>query len=141
MAADPIEEAVEAIAEQGAHPGTVLPLVAYLVTWLGASIPAFLVAVWGVVDAWLDLRAAKRSRMAPLMGQARANLSLAVSLWFDALLYLLLGLGVVLGPLTITLTGPAALVVLYFPLMLIFRVIMLRYNRLRQERMRVRDGN
>jgi hypothetical protein len=113
-------------------------LVRLLALWLGASGPAFLVALWGVWEAWRDLRAAHRlhpPRLA-LVGQARANLALAGSFLLEGSLYLCLGLLIVAGSAHITLTGPLALIVLVPPGTLIFQVLTLRVNRVLQERLR-----
>ena len=115
---------------------------AVLLTWLGCSGPAFLLATWGVWEAWRDLRAAGRHRprnglpRLALVGQARCNLALALTFFLQGLVYLGLGLLVVAGPATVTLLGPASLVVLVPPGVLILQVLVLQINRVLQERLR-----
>lgn len=135
---DLLEPVATAVAAGGGGPAAPepLPLLGYLLTWLGASVAALLFAVWGVWDAALDLRAARRHRVAALVGQARANLTLALTFAAEASLYAVIGWGVVAGPVHIVLDGPASVVVLVPPLLLITRVLLLRVNRLRQDRLR-----
>lgn len=112
-------------------------LLALLLTWLGSSGPAFLFALWGVWDAAVDLWAARRARRrrAGLVAQARANLALAGTFLFQGFVYAGLGVLIVLGPAHIRLTGPGSVVVAVPPLTLIVQVLILRANRVRQDRL------
>jgi hypothetical protein len=107
-------------------------LIRILPTWLGASVPALLLALWGAWDISWDARAAHkvwgegRRRM---LWHAWTNLALSVTFLMEAALYVLIGIGVVTGSLNIVLTGPASVIVLAPPLFLIFRLIVRRVNR------------
>lgn len=101
-------------------------LLTYLLTWLGASSLAFVLAAWGLYDAVVDTHAANSRR---LRRQARTNLFLAGTFFLQACGYLALGVLIVLGPAHITLTGPASVVVVTPSLFVVAQVVALRLNR------------
>src|SRR3954471_23104120 len=118
------------------RPLTQSALLALLLTWLGASGPAFLFALWETGGAALDVWAVhRRRRPRSVVWQAWVNLALAGTFLFQGVVYLGLGVLVVLGPAHISLTGPGSVVVLVPPLVLIFQVAVLRFNRVRQDRL------
>jgi hypothetical protein len=107
-------------------------LIRILLTWLGASVPALLLAIWGTWDISWDTRAAHKvwgNDRHRLLWHAWTNLALSVTFLMEAVLYVLIGVGVVTGSLNIVLTGPASVIVLAPPLFLIFRLIVRRVNR------------
>jgi hypothetical protein len=107
-------------------------LLTYLFTWLGASVPALMLACWGTWDITWDAVAAHKvwgKERKRLLWHAWSNLFLSVTFLLEAILYVLIGAFVVQGSAHIVLEGPASVIVLAPPLLLISRLVARRLNR------------
>jgi hypothetical protein len=118
-------------------------LLVYLLTWLGASGGATLLAAWGLWDAWRDWwlthRVPKGIQYDRLLWQARNNLLLSVTFLVQALMYLSIGVLVVLGPAKINLEGPYGFIIDIPALFVIAQVFILRINRIKQKQLHHRE--